>query len=168
MPVTTFTASDVVTIKAQHAGPTVVRTRIVITPTTNSLGTLTASSVVYLAKIPAGAILLDGYLSGGTSSGGEGTWNLGIRDGTGSTTFKVNPISGVSVSDNALIAGGTLSAGGLLRFSSGATGALPYQVSCSDGEANQFHWLVATAILGSGTATVSLNLVCQYLANTNS
>jgi hypothetical protein len=168
MPVTTFTASEVNALKAQHAGPTVVRSRIVITPTTNSLGTLTASSVVFMAKIPAGAILYDGYITGGTASGAEGTWNVGIRKGDGGTTYPVNPLSDLSISDNSLVAAGTLSTGSILRFSSAARGTLPYQVSCSDGDPYQFHWITVTAVLGSGTATVSLNLIAHYLANNNS
>jgi hypothetical protein len=168
MAVTTYTASEINALKAQHAGPTVVRSRIVITPTTSSGGTLTASSVVFMAKIPAGAILYDGYLTGGSAGSGEGTWNVGIRKGDGGTTFPVNPISELSISDNSLVAAGTLSTGSILRFSSAARGTLPYQVSCSDGDANQFHWIVVTAVLGSGTATVSLNLIAHYLANNNS
>jgi hypothetical protein len=168
MPVTTFTASEVNALKALHAGPTVVRSRIVITPTTNALGTLTASSVVFMAKIPAGAILYDGYLTGGTASGAEGTWNVGIRKGDGGTTYPVNPLSDLSISDNSLVAAGTLSTGSILRFSSAARGTLPYQVSCSDGDPYQFHWITVTAVLGSGTATVSLNLIAHYLANNNS
>jgi hypothetical protein len=168
MAVTTYTASEINALKAQHAGPTVVRSRIVITPTTSSGGTLTASSVVFMAKIPAGAILYDGYLTGGSAGSGEGTWNVGIRKGDGGTTFPVNPLSDLSISDNSLVAAGTLSTGSILRFSSAARGTLPYQVSCSDGEAQQYHWIVVTAVTGSGTATVSLNLICQYLANNNS
>jgi hypothetical protein len=168
MAVTTYTASEINALKTQHAGPTVVRSRIVITPTTSSGGTLTASSVVFMARIPAGAILYDGYVTGGSAGSGEGTWNVGIRSGDGSTTYPVNPISGLSISDNSLVAAGTLSTGSILRFSSAARGTLPYQVSCSDGDPYQYHWITVTAVLGSGTATVSLNLIAHYLANNNS
>jgi hypothetical protein len=170
MPVTTFTASEISPLKQLHAGLNCVRSTIVITPTTNSLGTLTVSSIVYMAKIPAGAVVVDGYLTGGETSGGEGTWNLGIRKGDGGTTVITNPINGASVSDNSLLAAVTISDGALWRF--GQVGnteiAIPYLVSVSDGDANQFHWIVATAITGSGTATTSLNLVVMYLSNNNS
>lgn len=164
MAVTTYTASEVAALKQVHVGENVVRSRIVITPTTSSGGTLTVSSIVYLARIPNKAVLTDAVLIGGSTGAGEGTWNLGVRDPNGSS-FPVNPITGISCSDNAFMAGVTLSAGGIARI---GTTNIPYQVSVSDGAASQFHWLVATAILGSGTATVSLQIIAKYLASPTS
>lgn len=164
MAITTFTASEIGSLKAAHTGLNVVRGVFQNFPTGGI--TLTVSSIVYMCKIPAGAILIDGYLVGGEASGGEGTWNLGIRKGDGGTTFPVNPLGGLSVSDNSLLAAVTLSDGVLSRFTSGGTrSALPYQVSVSENDAYQFHWLVATAVTGSGTATTSLQVVALYQAN---
>jgi hypothetical protein len=170
MPVTTYTASEINPLKQLHAGLNCVRSTVTITPTTSSLGTLTVSSIVYMAKIPAGAILVDGYMSGGESSGGEGTWNLGIRKGDGGTTFPVNNITGTSVSDNSLLTAVTISDGALWRFGAvaGTRIGIPYYVSVSEGDPYQYHWLVATAITGSGTATTSLHLIAMYLSNNNS
>lgn len=163
MAITTFTASEITPLKANHTGLNVVRATFQNFPAGGI--TLTVSSIIYMCKIPQGAILIDGYLVGGNSAADEGTWNLGIRKGDGSTTFPVNPISGLSVSDNSLLAAVTLSDGFLQRFTSLARPSLPYKVSVSEGDAFQFHWLVATAVLGSGTATTSLQIVAMYLAN---
>jgi len=164
MPITTYTASEITALKQVHVGENVVRSRIVITPTTNSLGTMTASSIIYLARIPNKSVLTDAVLTGGITSGGEGTWNLGVRD-PNSASFPVNPITNVSVSDNGLMAGVTLSAGGVARIN---TANIPFQVSISDGAATQFMWLVATTITGSGTATCSLQLIAKYLSSPTS
>jgi hypothetical protein len=166
MAITTFTASEVTPFKSNHAGLNVVRSTFQNFPTGGI--TLTVSSIVYMAKIPAGALLVDGYLVGGEASGGEGTWNLGIRNGDGSTTFPVNPISGLSVSDNSLLAAVTLSDGTLHRFRTDTRGALPYKCSISENATYQYHWLVATAVLGSGSATTSLQVVAMYLATESS
>jgi hypothetical protein len=169
MAVTTYTATDVQDLKSLHAGLNVVRARAVVAPT-HATGTITISSVICMVRIPNGAVIVDGYLAGGVASGGESTFNLGIRDANNNSTsgpFLVNGIgTSASASDNAFIAGGTLSAGGMLRFSSATQ--LPFKVSISDQSALQYAWLVVTSILGSGTATNTLNVVVQYLANTTS
>ena len=163
MAVTTFTASEIGSLKANTTGLNVVRGVFQNFPAGGI--TLTVSSVVFMCKIPAGATLIDGYLVGGNAAADEGTWNLGIRKGDGGTTFPVNPISGLSVSDNSLLPAVTISDGFKHQFRSDTRGALPYKVSVSENDAFQYHWLVATAVLGSGTATTSLQVVAMYLAN---
>jgi hypothetical protein len=168
MAVTTFTASEVTPLKQLHAGLNCVRSTFKYA--TLAAQTLTVSSIVYMTKIPAGAVLIDGYMTGGESTGGEGTWNLGIRKGDGSTTFPVNNITDTSVSDNSLLTAVTISDGALWRFGqvAGTRIGIPYYVSISEGDPFQYHWIVATAITGSGTATTSLHVVALYLSNNNS
>lgn len=106
--------------------------------------TASVSDTILLVKVPNGATIIDGYLTGTT--------------GSDSLIFEV----GVAGTDNNLAAGLTLSATAqLARFNAGG---LPVKVSLSDDAVPQWAWVFATVASGSATATASINLVVKYAA----
>lgn len=115
----TFTASELTTnVKAGHIGVQSACSRLTLAVTG------TASSVVYLAKIPHGANIIDFavYCSDG---GTNNTWKIGLQmphaESGGSNTF--------TVTESALMTETANSTGAMFRWSSTK---LPYRVSISD------------------------------------
>lgn len=147
MAVATYTASEVAQTRRLSVGPNVVYSRLLASA-------LTVSDIVFLAQIPNHAIVLDGYLTVRGTGITSGIWKLGVQ-GT-----VVDAISGATLTADTLHAGASLTASGMLRFSSSF---LPFKVSVSDDAAAQFKWLQGTFSAGSGTATQSLMFVLQYL-----
>lgn len=136
----TVTASDqLATPRAVHAGVNAVRTTY-----TQNGATLSASDIILVAKIPNGALVLDGYMSG-TSGAAATILKLGIQSGT----------------ETQFIATGTLSATAQLQRFIG--GALPFKVSLSDDANPQYTWVYATMNSGSATVTGSIQFVVSYL-----
>lgn len=122
----------------QHEGVTAVRSAI----TTSS--SLSASSIVLLAKIPNHTYVLDGYVAG-TSAAADGT------------TFKVGV---VAESDLSAAITFSSTASSLKRFDAAT---LPVKVSLSDSANPQWTWLYLTHNAGTITKTHSLVCVVQYM-----
>lgn len=143
MPVT-YTASDQLAVpRAVHAGVNSVRAAY------NSSTCLSVSDILFLAKIPNGATIIDGYLSGTIDSAGS--------------TVKVGIVSaGSSSADNNLLTAVTLSTTSVLqRFNAGT---LPVRVSLSDDATLQWAWAFMTVITAASiTATSSLQFVINYV-----
>ena len=163
----TYTASEAYALKSLHAGLNVVRSRWAYGDPTGSGSqvSLSTSDIVFMARIPNKAVVVDGYLAGGNTGMTTGVWKLGLRPASGTAGAAVNTVEGYSLSDDALIAAASTTAGNIVRFSAFRS---PFTVSISDDAAQQWCWVVATYAAGSATATGSLNLVLQYLANSGS
>ena len=113
--------------------------------TCGAAGSLSASDIVYMAKIPAGVYVLDGYISGTT--GGDGTvWKIGC--------------TGINGTEDILATGLTLSATAQMKRFNGLT--LPFKTSVSDDAVNRFVWIYLTRTSGTSTATASIQLVANY------
>lgn len=108
--------------------------------------TVSASDTYLMVKVPNGATIIDGYISG--------------TAGNTATVFEV----GVMGVDNNIAATSTLSATAqLVRFNNGG---LPLKVSLSDDAVPQWSWVFVTvASTASATATASIQLVVTYAAN---
>lgn len=121
--------------KLLHAGDTVTHFSFNLGATASSAG-----DVIYLAKIPVGAVIAD----------------LVEHHSTGATTQVVSfgYISSQSTSLSAFIAGGAQATVNRLNVAPSATGGLGYQVTLSDDATQRFAALVAK--VESGTATTSL------------
>jgi hypothetical protein len=115
----TFTASELTTsVKSGHIGVQSASSKLTLAVTG------TASSVVYLCKVPHGATIVDFAvycIDGGTNN----TWKIGLQmphaEAGGSNTF--------TVTESALQTETANSAGAMFRWSSTK---LPYRVSISD------------------------------------
>lgn len=106
--------------------------------------TVSVSDTILMVKVPNGATIIDGYISGTAGSGG--------------IVFEI----GVAGTDNNLAAALTLSATAqLVRFNAGG---LPVKVSLSDDAVPQWSWVFATVASGSACVTASINLVVNYAA----
>lgn len=110
--------------------------------------TVSVSDTYLMVKVPNGATIIDGYISGTV--------------GTAATIFEV----GVGGTDNNIGAAMTLSATAqLVRFNAGG---LPVKVSLSDDAVPQWAWVgVTVASSASVCATASINLVVNYVAPGN-
>jgi len=111
--------------------------------------TVSVSDTYLMVKVPNGATIIDGYISGTV--------------GTAATLFEIGVIG---TADNNLGAGMTLSATAqLVRFNAGG---LPVKVSLSDDAVPQWAWVGLTvASSASVCATASINLVVKYVAPGN-
>lgn len=107
--------------------------------------TVSASDTYLMVKVPNGATIIDGYISG--------------TAGNTATVFEV----GVMGVDNNIAALLTLSATAeVRRFNAGG---LPLRVSLSDDAVPQWSWMFVTvASTGSATNTASIQLVVEYAA----
>ncbi len=111
----------------------------------NGSGSLSASDIVYMARIPTGVRLIDGYISGTT--GGQGTvWKVGVTGINGTDTILA---SALTLSDTAQ----------MKRFDGGS---MPFKVSVSDDAVQRFAWVYLTRTSGTSTATASIQLVVNY------
>lgn len=107
-------------------------------------GTLTASDIILGVKVPHGAEIVGGYISGHVDNA--------------ACVLKV----GVSGADTALLSAGTLSATAqLTRFNGGS---LPRKISLSDDANPQWqHVFLTVNSGGTDTATASIVLVVEYV-----
>ena len=105
--------------------------------------TVSASHIVFLAKVPNGATITNGYIAG-TSPNDADIWKIGI---TGS--------------ESALSAAATLSATAQ-RVSMIKT---PVKVSLSDSANPQYVTVYLTHTSGTATATGSLSFLIEYVSN---
>lgn len=122
-----------------YEGPSVARGQY----TANGV-TVSVSDTILLVKVPNGATIIDGYISG-THGSGAGIFEIGVM--------------GV---DNNLGSAMTLSATAqLVRFNSAQ---LPLKVSLSDDAVPQWSWVMATVAGGSVCVTASINLCVTYAA----
>ena len=113
--------------------------------TNDAAGSLSASDIVFMMRVPAGVWILDGYISGTT--GGDGTvWKVGV--------------TGINGTEGMLATGLTLSATAQMKRFNGLT--LPFKTSVSDDAVNRFVWLYLTRTSGTSTATASIQLVANY------
>lgn len=133
------------TPRLSHEGVTVARGQY-----TANGATVSVSDSYLLVKVPNGATIVDGYISG-THGSTACIFEIGVKNDAG--TFV----------DNNLGAAMTLSATAqLVRFNSGS---LPVKVSLSDDAVPQWAWVVATvATSASVCTTASINLVVKYTA----
>ncbi len=159
----TFTASEVNSMRAVHAGVNAVRAYFE--------GSVTTSEVILLAKIPHGATLLDWRITGGTAvDGGTGTWKIGFQGSV------IDAISGNSLTDDSLHAGLSLTAGGCggaylanwsvsasIMVASRSRLNLPIKISVSDDAVNRFVWMQGLLTSASGTATTTMHIVVEYI-----
>lgn len=105
--------------------------------------TVSASHIVFLAKVPNGATIINGYIAG-TSSNAQDTWKVGF---TGD--------------ESALSAAATLSA----TAQRVSFVKCPVKVSLSDSATNQYVTVYLTHNAGTDTATGSLSFLIEYVAN---
>ena len=155
----TFTGSEVFALKQNHTGENVIRSRWAFPVGGQSLS---ASDIVFMARVPNRAIVTDWVLWGGNAGVTTALWKLGILGGVALT----DPITGRSITDDQMIAAASLTAGNAYRmFQTIAVNAAngPFQVSLSDDNVQQFVWVGCTFTSGSTTATGSLNLYLKYL-----
>ena len=134
-------------LKKIHVGPNIVTSR------GNFAVTGTASTVVFLAKVPDKAVITDFQFyakDGGTNQ----TWMLGLQLPEGSTS------GSVTVTQSALLT--NTSNTGAAGVTTRAVGnKLPYKVSIS-GEANP-KWAWVIAVCGAAiSASADLNLMLTY------
>lgn len=131
------------TPRLSYDGPTVARGQYIANGATVSV-----SDAYLVVKVPNGATIIDGYISGNV--------------GTAATVFKVGTV-GTGQSDSALGTGMTLSATAqLVRFNGGS---LPYKVSLSDDAVPQWAWVAVTVNSSASVcATASINLSITYAA----
>lgn len=107
--------------------------------------TVSVSDTYLMVKVPNGATIIDGYISG-THGSTAGIFKVGV----------------IGVADNNLGATMTLSATAqLVRFNGGE---LPVKISMSDDAVPQWRWVGLTFASGTSTATASIQLVVSYLA----
>lgn len=127
------------TPRLSHEGVTAARGQY-----TAGGATVSVSDTYLMVKVPNGATIIDGYISGTV--------------GTAATLFEV----GIAGTDNNLGSAMTLSATAqLVRFNT----ALPLKVSLSDDAVPQWSWVAVTvASSASVCATASINLVVKYVA----
>jgi len=105
---------------------------------------LSTSDIIFLCKIPANAIILDGYVSGTTGL-------------PGTLTIKV----GISTTDSAVMTAATLSQTSvILRFNGPQ---LPLATSISQDAAQQWQWLYATVVPTSQTASSHIAGYVEYV-----
>ena len=111
--------------------------------------TVSVSDSYLMVKVPNGATVIDGYISG--------------THGSAAASFQVGINNAGTFADNNLLSLGTLSATAqLLRFDGGS---LPLKVSLSDDAVPQWAWAVVTvAASASVCVTASINLVIKYAA----
>lgn len=111
---------------------------------------------VYLAKIPHGAVVIDGYVTwandNSTANAAPGTLNLGIAEAGSDKTLTVSLITAASVSATAFA-----------RLAPTST-VMPYKVSVSSDATNQFKWVMATTVrvTHTGNASLEIDLVLMY------
>ena len=114
----------------------------------NLTGSLSASDVVLMLKLPEGATIIDGYLSG----------KIG---GVASCVVKMG-IGGAAATDDDLIAAVTLSATTKLTRLDGTAG-LPYQTpAIAAATYPKYNWLTVTGASGSFTASISIQVAVTY------
>lgn len=126
----TFTASQLTAeVKNLHSGLQSKSSRIAIAVTA------TASSVVYLAKVPHGAVITD-FIWFSDCGGADNTWKLGLQlphaEAGGSNTF--------TVTESALMTETSDTAGVVFRP---VGNKLPYRVSISDNVIQRWAWIQA-------------------------
>lgn len=140
MAAVTWTCSD------QNAQPKVVADGGPMTVGFDLVTTtcLSTSDIIFLAKIPANAVILDGYVSGTTGS-------------PGTLTIKV----GISATDSAVMLAGTLSQTSVvLRFNGPQ---VPVKTSISQDATQQWQWLYATVVPTSQTASSHIAGCVTYI-----
>jgi hypothetical protein len=143
MAVATLTASSqTATPKAFHGGLTTARCTFTLNAS-GATGSTTLSDVVLLVKVPNGAVIVDGFISG--------------TAGSSAHVVKV----GTAADGAALTAAATLSATAQRNDFDG--GSMPFKVSLSDDVVPQWTWVKAeTVTVGSTTQTVSIQAVVVY------
>lgn len=161
----TFTATEINPLKGLHVGENIVRSRFT--------GSLTVSEVLLLARIPNHALVTDWYISGGMTGQTTGTWKIGCP----AVPAVIDAIRGISITENSLHAGISLTSSGFggaflgnaevsLSASVAAGGRppaiMPFKVSLSDDVIPQYIW-IAGVFSGSQTGTHSINFLVKYL-----
>lgn len=145
MPVT-YTASDqLAQPRAVHVGTNVVRSQY------SSTVCLSVSDVVFFAKIPFGAQIVDGYITGTIDSAGT-TVKVGIQ-GTDTALMQTHTLSGTAV---------------LWRFDATQLGTTVTQVTGSDDATPRYKYVILTVVAAASiTASCSLTCVVEYVMGTN-
>lgn len=150
----TFTASELTSaVRSVHAGLQAKSSRLDVAVTG------TASSVVYLAKVPHGATIVD-FIFYVDDGGADDTWKLGLQlphaEAGGSNTF--------TVTESALMTETASTLGPTLRP---VGGKLPYRVSISDNVAQRWAWIQAVNTVAiSASAAFRFTVVYQMDENT--
>ncbi len=113
--------------------------------------TLAVSDIIAMIKVPEGATIVDGYISGKVSS----TTAL-------ATVLKVG-FGFATATDDDLLATATVSSTTQLTRFAGSSG-LPYLTpTIAAATYPKYNWLTVTCISGSTTASVSLQVCITYL-----
>lgn len=111
--------------------------------------TLSVSDVIQMLKIPEGATIIDGYVSGKCGA-------------TSSLIIKVG-IGAAATTDDDLVSAVTISATTKLTRFDGSAG-LPYQnPAIAATTYPKFNWLTITGVSGSVTGSISLQVSVVYL-----
>lgn len=136
MATTRTASSQFAAPRASHEGLTVAKATITVA------GTVSASEVILAIKIPHGATVLDGYISGMCNEGAH-VWKVG--------TAADDDFAGALL---------TLSATAQMKRFDG--GSMPFKVSLSDDANPQWTWLKLEKVSGSATTTASIQVVVNY------
>jgi hypothetical protein len=113
--------------------------------------TLSVSDIIAMMKIPEGATVIDGYISGKVSS----TTAL-------ATILKVGFGFAASTDDDLLATATVSSTTKLIRFDGGS--GLPYLTpTIAAATYPKYNWLTVTCVSASATASVSLQVSVTYL-----
>lgn len=143
----TFTASELSTnVRVLHSGVIAKSSRF------STAVTGTASSVIYLAKVPHGAVIHD-FAFYVNDAGDDNTFKLGLQlphaEAGGSNTF--------TVTESALMTETAATLAPTLRPSGGK---LPYRVSISDNVIQRWAWVQAVAVAAiSASASVAFTVM---------
>lgn len=140
-PAYTGTNQNVVAV---HAGITCVPFNYVSTG-----ASVTVSDVIYLAKIPAGAIITRLTLAAYTLNSTATTLDVGMSGDVSADYFYTH-------AGNISQTGGTTDL--TLRV-----GSLPYQVSVSDDAVNRFKYLQAKVVTGDTSLSLIVKGVVEYI-----
>lgn len=145
-------------IKAPHLGTVVVKGQYVSTQPTsppNSLG-----DVIFLAKIPHGAVVVDFAVDHSTS---ETTFGMKYGLASGAPTGGGASLSFYSPS-LATATAKTRWSGGTVARNANAAGvtADPYRISCSDADPNRYGIFAAKIATASATTTFVVNFQITY------
>ena len=145
MAAITYTATAVSRPPRVH--PTAL-TNVVVSYTLGGAGSLSASDVILICKIPDQVTVVDGYISG--TCGGDATiWKVGIGTTHAATGTTNEAVFGAVA---------TLSETAQMKTFTG----LPYRVSLSATEDQAWTYVMLTRVSGTSTATASIQLSISY------
>ena len=155
MPVVTYTSSVFVNtpVKALHMGTNTVKGQY----TSTAAGTV--GDVVFLAKIPHGAVVLDFAVDHTTA---ETTFGMKYGLATGTPTGGGGSLSFFSPSLATATVKTRYTGGTIARDAQRTAAADPWRISCSDLDPNRYGILAAKVGTASATTTYNINFSITY------